>query len=73
MDKEINRIRINKLYSENGLFDEIIFHDGVNLILGEKCDETTSVGRKTNGVGKSMSIEFFYCNISGACVHATSQ
>ncbi|MGB4439413.1 MAG: DUF2326 domain-containing protein [Sedimentibacter sp.] len=58
MDKEINRIRINKLYSENGLFDEIIFHDGVNLILGEKCDETTSVGRKTNGVGKSMSIEF---------------
>lgn len=58
MDKEINRIRINKLYSENGLFDEITFHDGVNLILGEKYDATTSVGSKTNGVGKSMSMEF---------------
>ena len=58
MDKEINRIRINRLYSENNIFDEIIFHDGVNLILGEKYDGTTIPGRKTNGVGKSMSIEF---------------
>ena len=58
MDKEINRIRINRLYSENNIFDEIIFHDGVNLILGEKCDDATVAGRKTNGVGKSMSIEF---------------
>lgn len=58
MDKEINRIRINRLYSENNIFDEIIFHDGINLILGEKYDYTTVPGRKTNGVGKSMSIEF---------------
>jgi uncharacterized protein YydD (DUF2326 family) len=58
MDKEINRIRISRLYTENNIFDEIIFHDGVNLILGEKCDDTTITGRKTNGVGKSMSIEF---------------
>lgn len=58
MDKEINRIRINKLYTENNIFDEIAFHDGVNLILGEKCNDTTIPGRKTNGVGKSMSIEF---------------
>jgi uncharacterized protein YydD (DUF2326 family) len=58
MGKEIKRIRINKLSSENNIFDEIIFRDGVNLILGEKYDDTTSQGRKTNGVGKSMSIEF---------------
>ena len=58
MDKEIKRIRIDKLSSENNIFDEIVFKDGVNLILGEKYDDTTSKGRKTNGVGKSMSIEF---------------
>lgn len=58
MGKEIKRIRINKLSSENHIFDEIIFHDGINLILGEKYDDSTSQGRKTNGVGKSMSVEF---------------
>lgn len=50
MGKEIKRIRINKLSSENNIFDEIIFHDGINLILGEKYDDSTSQGRKTNGV-----------------------
>src|SRR5690554_5267344 len=58
MDKEINRIRISKLYSENNIFDQIEFHDGVNLILGEKYDDSIVSGRKTNGVGKSLSIEF---------------
>ncbi len=58
MGKEINRIRINRLYSENGVFKEILFHDGVNIILGEKYDDSLVRGRKTNGVGKSMSIEF---------------
>lgn len=58
MGKEIKRIRIDKLSSENNIFDEIIFRDGINLILGEKYDDSTSKGRKTNGVGKSMSIEF---------------
>lgn len=58
MDKEIKRIRINRLYSENNVFDEILFHDGINLILGEKYDNTTVKGRKTNGVGKSMCMEF---------------
>lgn len=65
MAKEINRIRLTKLYSENGIFDEIIFHDGVNLILGEKYDESTVQGRKTNGVGKSISIECLdFCLLS---------
>lgn len=58
MGKEINRIRINRLYSENHIFEDIVFHDGVNIILGEKYDDSLVRGRKTNGVGKSMSIEF---------------
>ncbi len=58
MGKEIKRIRINKLSSENDVFDEIVFRDGVNLILGEKYDDSIVQGRKTNGVGKSMCIEF---------------
>lgn len=58
MDQKMKSIRINSLSSENNKFDEIIFHDGINLILGEKYDERTTKGRKTNGVGKSMSIEF---------------
>ncbi len=32
MGKEINRIRINRLYSENHVFEDIVFHDGVNII-----------------------------------------
>ena len=60
MGKEINRIRLNRLYSENNIFEEISFHDGVNIILGEKYDDSSVKGRKTNGVGKSMSIEFLY-------------
>lgn len=65
MGKEINRIRLNRLYSENNIFEEIIFHDGVNIILGEKYDDSSVKGRKTNGVGKSMCIEFLdFCFLS---------
>lgn len=68
MGKEIKRICLEKLSSENGVFDEIIFHDGINLILGEKYDDSSINGRKTNGVGKSMCIEFidftFLCDYS---------
>ena len=58
MGREIRRIRIDRLSSRNNVFDEIVFRDGVNLILGEKYDDSTSRGRKTNGVGKSMCVEF---------------
>ena len=54
MGKEISRIRLNRLYSESNIFEEISFHDGVNIILGEKYDDSSVKGRKTNGVGKSM-------------------
>lgn len=58
MDKEVNKIRLFKLYSENNFFDAITFHNGINLILGEKYDDSIVAGRKTNGVGKSLCIEF---------------
>lgn len=58
MDRIVNRIKINKLYSEPEIFEPVVFSDGVNIILGEKSNATTGNGRKTNGVGKSMSIEF---------------
>ncbi len=65
MGKEINGIRINRLYSESNIFDEIPFHDGINIILGEKYDNNSIRGRKTNGVGKSMSIECLdFCLLS---------
>ena len=54
MGKEISRIRLNRLYSESNIFEEISFHDGVNIILGEKYDDSSVKGRKR----KSMSIEF---------------
>jgi uncharacterized protein YydD (DUF2326 family) len=47
-------IRLLKLYSNPQIFDPISFEPGVNIILGEKAEGN----KKTNGVGKSMSIEF---------------
>ncbi len=46
--------RIRKLYTEPEQIDPVEFSDGVNIILGEK-DETS---QKTNGVGKSLCVEF---------------
>ncbi|MBL4617757.1 MAG: DUF2326 domain-containing protein [Robiginitomaculum sp.] len=46
--------RIRKLYTEPKIIDPIEFFDGVNLVLGVK-DQTSN---KTNGVGKSLSMEF---------------
>ncbi|KAE9635812.1 DUF2326 domain-containing protein [Aeromonas veronii] len=45
---------IKKLYSQPEIFDPITFESGFNLILGE----TTEGNIKTNGVGKSMAVEF---------------
>jgi len=47
-------IKINKLYSEPYTFEPIEFKSGINLILGEKDNSSN----KTNGVGKSLLIEF---------------
>lgn len=47
-------LKLKKLYSVPKQFETITFVDGFNLILGE----TTEDNVKTNGVGKSMAIEF---------------
>lgn len=47
-------IRLKKLYTFPEITEPIFFKDGLNFILGER--DITS--KKTNGVGKSMSIEF---------------
>lgn len=47
-------LTINRLFTEPSLFAPIDFHNGFNLILGE----TTENNEKTNGVGKSLCIEF---------------
>lgn len=47
-------IRLKKLYTFPEITKPIIFENGLNFILGER----DSSSNKTNGVGKSMSIEF---------------
>lgn len=47
-------LTIKRLYSEPSLFEPIEFFNGFNLILGETTNESV----KTNGVGKSLCIEF---------------
>ncbi len=47
-------LQIRKLYSDPTVFDAIPFLPGVNLILGEPSEGSA----KTNGVGKSIAIEF---------------
>ncbi|TAE18278.1 MAG: DUF2326 domain-containing protein [Bacteroidetes bacterium] len=51
-------ILLKKLHSNPQIFQPILFEKGINIILGEKVNENTSANRKTNGVGKSMCIEF---------------
>jgi len=51
-------IQLQKLYSNPEIFKPIKFENGLNIIMGEKVDEKTSENRKTNGVGKSLCIEF---------------
>ncbi|HXK38378.1 MAG TPA: DUF2326 domain-containing protein [Candidatus Paceibacterota bacterium] len=56
-------IRLHKLYSQPETFKPISFYDGINIILGEKVPDsesrsTSRKDKKTNGVGKSLSVEF---------------
>ncbi len=56
-------LRLHKLTTEPDFFAPIVFHSGVNLILGEKVDSGTTPsprGRKVNGVGKSLCVEFLH-------------
>ena len=58
MDRVVEKVKLIKLYSDNNLFDEVNFHSGLNIILGESSEKDVSNGKKTNAVGKSIAIEF---------------
>lgn len=59
MCEKVNRIKLKKLYSTPKVFEEIQFYDGLNIILGEKSDDDTNPkNKKTNGVGKSVCVDF---------------
>lgn len=47
-------IRLRKLYTFPEVTKTVVFEDGLNFILGERTESSN----KTNGVGKSMCIEF---------------
>ncbi|MFT4273639.1 MAG: DUF2326 domain-containing protein [Pantoea sp.] len=47
-------IKIRRLYSEPETFTPVNFYDGINLIVGEPNPSSN----KTNGVGKTLLIEF---------------
>lgn len=53
-------LRLHRLSSEPSVFKPITFGSGVNLILGEKWDAELPQGRKVNGVGKSLCVEFLH-------------
>lgn len=53
------KIKLSKLSSIPKVFEPITFIDGINLVMGEKSDnEGAKKGKKTNGVGKSLCVEF---------------
>ncbi len=47
-------LRLLRLYTEPAVIDPVSFRKGINIILGEKSESSN----KTNGVGKSLCIEF---------------
>lgn len=53
-------LRLHRLWSEPRCFEPITFGSGINLILGEKSDAEQQQGRKVNGVGKSLCVEFLH-------------
>ena len=58
MQSIVSKIKLVKMYSIPEIFEEIKFKDGLNIILGEKCEDMNSSNGKTNGVGKSICVEF---------------
>ncbi|NQU87743.1 MAG: hypothetical protein HQ541_18485, partial [Mariniphaga sp.] len=53
------RIQLFKLHSDPKIFKPIEFSDGINLVMGEKVKvDNVKRGKKTNGVGKSLCVEF---------------
>ena len=53
-------LSLRRISTQPEIFTPVTFHEGVNIIMGEKWDETAKRGKKTNGVGKSLFIEFIH-------------
>jgi len=54
-------IKLNKLYSETGLFDEVNFKSGLNIILGKY----SAANKEINGIGKSTLVRLIdFCLLS---------
>ena len=54
-------IKLSRIYSETGLFDEVKFRDGLNIILGKY----SSTQKEINGIGKSTLIRLIdFCLLS---------
>jgi uncharacterized protein YydD (DUF2326 family) len=51
-------ITLNCIYSETRLFDRVVFHPGINIILGKyPSDERNTDGKRSvNGIGKSTLV-----------------
>lgn len=55
-------IKLKRLYSVPEVFTPVPFESGMNIILGERSEQSN----KTNAVGKSISIEFLdFCLLKG--------
>ncbi|MEZ5325938.1 MAG: DUF2326 domain-containing protein [Verrucomicrobiales bacterium] len=52
--------RLTQLGISPPLFGPVTFHEGVNIVMGEKWDDEASQGKKTNGVGKSLFVDFLH-------------
>lgn len=54
-------LRLNKLSSEPEAFEPVVFKAGVNLVLGERSEDSSNKqAAKVNGVGKSVFVEFLH-------------
>ena len=47
-------VQLKRLYSETGLFEEVEFHTGINIILGKYSGEKEARG--VHGIGKSTLV-----------------
>ena len=63
-------ILLDKIYSEEGLFDQVIFHHGVNIILGKysKREQGKENLGNDNGVGKSTLVRLIDFGLLGESV-----
>lgn len=61
--------KLKRLYTEPALIEPVSFTDGVNIILGEKDDSSN----KTNGVGKSLCVEFINFALLKRLTHSRVQ